>query len=79
MTRADVARYLLMVLGWDGIEGETEVMADAVHRWHSTPGLSFADAYLAALASEQRCPIFSKNVRELSGQGVDIPVSLPTG
>jgi predicted nucleic acid-binding protein len=78
MTRQDVADYLLMVLSWDGVRGQKDVMAAAVDRWRSTAGLSFADAYLAARAAERNCPIYSKNVRELSRQGVSVPSSLPT-
>jgi len=79
MTRSDVADYMLMVLSWDGIVGEKGEMAEAVQRWAATPGLSFADAYLAALATRRRCPVFTKNVRELRGQGVDAPSPLPDG
>jgi len=77
MTRDEVADYLLMVLSWDGVEGEKGVMVDAVERWQRTPGLSFADAHLSALASERGCPVYSKNVRELTGQGTSIPNPLP--
>jgi predicted nucleic acid-binding protein len=77
MTREDVAAYLLMILSWDGIRGEKDVLADAVERWRLTPGLSFADAYLSALAAERQCPIYTKNVRELVGQGVSVPDPLP--
>ena len=31
--------YILMVLDWEGVEGEKAVMADAVERWRDTPGL----------------------------------------
>lgn len=54
-------------------------MDDALRRWSVTPGLAFADAYLAALAARHRCPVYTKNVRELAGQGVDVPDPLPTG
>lgn len=77
LSRADVATYLLSVLHWPGIRGDNELMVDAVKRWARTPGLAFVDAYLAALAAHRRCPIFTKNVRELSGQGVDVPAVLP--
>jgi predicted nucleic acid-binding protein len=79
MTRNDVAEYLLMVLSWDGVRGEKDRMVDAVVRWRASPGLAFVDAYLAALAREWRCPIYTKNVRELRGQGVDVPSTLPAG
>jgi hypothetical protein len=57
MSKDDVAEYLLMVLGWEGVRGEKGVMVDAVQRWRHTPGLSFADGYLAALAAQRRCPV----------------------
>jgi predicted nucleic acid-binding protein len=78
MTHDDIAAYLLMVLGWDGVQGDKGVMADAVERWWPTPGLSFADAYLAALAAQQECAVYTKNVRELVGQGVEVPQPLPS-
>lgn len=79
MTRGDVAEYLLMVLSWQGVQGETDVLADAVERWRDTPGLSFADAYLAALATSRRCSVYTKNVRELRGQRVTVPDPLLDG
>ena len=79
MTREQVAEYLLMVLSWEGVQGEKDSMVDAVQRWRNTPGLSFADAYLAALATARQCPVYSKNVRELEGQGVIVPQPLPSG
>ena len=77
MTRQDVATYLLVVLSWPGIQGDKSTMAEAVRRWGSTPGLSFADAYLAARASSEDRPVFTKNVRELRRQSVDVPDPLP--
>lgn len=77
MKRADVAGYLLMVLSWDGVQGEKDRMVDAVERWRDTPGLSFTDAYLVALAEQRQCPVCTKNVRELREQGADVPGPLP--
>ena len=77
MTRQQVAEYLLMVLSWGGVHGDKDVMVDAVQRWQDTPGLSFADAYLAALAAERSCPVYSKNVRELEAHGAIVPQPLP--
>lgn len=79
MGRADVAEYPLMILGWEGIRGDTVVMVDTVERWRDTPGLSFADAYLAALAPARQCVVYSKNVRELRGQRTTVPNPLPDG
>ncbi len=66
MTRQQVAEYVLMVLSWPGIEGEKALMSETVRRWSGTPGLSFADAYLAALAADRQCRVlqcrvFTKN------------------
>ena len=77
MTRSDVADYLLMILGWEGVHGEKGVMVDSVERWRSTARLSFADAYLASLASVRGEPVFTKNIRDLEGQGVKVPNPLP--
>ncbi len=79
MTRQNVADYLAMVLAWPGVLGEKGVMLDAVQRWRDTPRLSFADAYLAALAKSRECPVFTKNVAELRSQSVRVPQPLPTG
>jgi len=79
MTRQDVATYLLVVLSWPGIQGDKTTMADAVQRWGATPGLSFADAYLAARAAGEDRPVFTKNVRELRSQAVDVPDPIPDG
>ena len=78
MTHQDIANYLLMVLGWEAVQGEKGAMVDAVERWRDTSGLAFADAYLAALAAEQDRPVYSKNLRELRAQGVEVPDPLPT-
>lgn len=77
MTRTQVAEYLLMVLSWPGVQGDKDVMVDAVERWRDTPGLSFADGYLAARAAQRQCPVYTKNVRELEGQGATVPQPLP--
>lgn len=79
MTKQQVAEYLLMILQWPGVEGEKSLLIETVQRWGGTPGLSFADAHLAALASHRRCQVFTKNLRELRGQGVDAPFPLPNG
>jgi predicted nucleic acid-binding protein len=79
MSRDDVAQYLLMVIGWKGIQGEKDVLVDAVERWRRTPHLAFVDAYLAALALQRSCPVYTKNARELEGQGIGVPQPLPDG
>ena len=77
LTREDVAEYLLTVLSWDGVRGDKDVMADAVQRWRSTPGLGFADAYLAARAAIGGSPVYTKNVSDFTAQGVSVPEPLP--
>lgn len=78
MTRDQVGEYLLMVLSWDGVRGEKDTLVETVMRWRATPGLAFVDAYLATLAHQRSCPVFSKNVKQLAAQGVDVPVPLPS-
>jgi predicted nucleic acid-binding protein len=77
MSRVGVAAYLLTVLSWPGVQGDKSLMADAVERWRDTPRLAFVDAYLAAIANRDGCPIYTKNVAELAGQGVSVPQRLP--
>jgi hypothetical protein len=55
------------------------LLIDTVNRWRSTEGLAFVDACLAELATRQGLKVFSKNVRELRGQGVTVPAPLPSG
>lgn len=76
-SRVDVVVYLRSVLSWPGIHGDKDLMIEAVNRWARTPGLSFVDAYLSALATRRQCPVYTKNIRELVGQGVDVPAVLP--
>ncbi len=75
--RGELAAYLLMVLGWPGVEGDKETMIGAVQRWAGTPGLAFVDAYLAVLAAQRGCPIYTKDARELERQGATVPATLP--
>jgi predicted nucleic acid-binding protein len=77
ITKEQTAQYLLTILSWRGVQGEKDVMVDAVERWWTTRGLSFVDAYLAALAAARDYPVYSKNVRELTAQGITVPDPLP--
>lgn len=77
MARVEVAEYLLAILGWDGITGEKSLLVNAVERWRDSPGLAFVDAYLAALAADHGCPVYSKNLAEFQAQGVVVPDPLP--
>ena len=79
MTRAQIAEYLLAILAWEGLSGEKGMLAQAVERWRVTPRLAFVDAYLATRAASEAVPVFSKNVSELRGQGVEVPDPLPNG
>lgn len=78
MTRQDVAQYLLTVLSWKGVQGDKDLMAQTVQRWAQSARLSFVDAYLAELAAQRGCPVFTKNVRELMAEGADVPDPLPS-
>jgi predicted nucleic acid-binding protein len=78
MTPGDVARYMLGVLQWPGVQGDKDLLTDAVRRWAQSPAIGFADAYLAALATQRGCPVYTKNVRDLTAQGVAVPDPLPT-
>jgi predicted nucleic acid-binding protein len=77
MSRVEVAEYLLVILAWEGIVADKSTLIQSVERWRDTDGLGFVDAYLAVVASTEGAPVYSKNVRELRGQGVVVPDRLP--
>ena len=77
MSRGEVAEYLLIILAWEGIIADKSTLIQTVERWRDTDGLGFVDAYLAVVASTEGIPVYSKNVRELRGQGVVVPDRLP--
>lgn len=76
-TRESLADYLIDITDWPGVLCDRDVLVDALTRWKVTPGLSFVDAYLAAVAITQGVAVFTKNVRELTAQGAEVPVPLP--
>ncbi len=78
ITRERTARYLLTVLGWPGVLGEKDLMADTVKRWWMTPSLGFVDAFLAAQATRRGAAVYTMNVREFINQGVPVPEPLPS-
>jgi len=78
LSRAETGRYLSSLIEWPGIVADKNLLIDIVDRWARTPGLSFVDAQLAALAAVEQCPVYTKNVREVRGQGADVPDPLPT-
>jgi predicted nucleic acid-binding protein len=77
-TKEEIAEYMLGVLRWPGVQGDKDLMTDAVQRWGSTPGLAFVDAYISALALRRNAPVYTMNVRELTSQGVTVPQPLPS-
>ena len=77
LSRTDAADYLLDVLSWPGIIADRPVLVDALIRWRATAGLAFVDACLAARATRDGVPVYTKNVRELVAQGAAVPDPLP--
>jgi predicted nucleic acid-binding protein len=73
LSRVAIATYLEKVVRWPGIVCDRPLLEEALARWKRTHGLGFVDAYLAARASRDGVPIFSKNVRELVAQGATVP------
>ncbi len=78
LDRTAVAAYLRSMLTWPGIQGDIDLMDETLRRWLETPGLSFVDVHLAALAARHNSPIYTKNVRDFLGQGVEVPLTLPS-
>ena len=79
MKRAAIADYLFGVLSWDGITGDKGVLIDTVERWRDAPGLAFVDAFLAALAAQEDCVIYSKNITHVTSQEARTSDHLPHG
>ena len=79
LMRAPVAGYMVSVVAWPGIQADKPLLTDAIQRCGARSDLGFVDAYLAALATRQSCPVYTKNVRDLVGQGVSVPDPLPDG
>jgi len=77
LRRTDVAAYLLMLLGWPGIEADKDILTTAVELWGGHPQLSFVDAYLAARGNREDRPVFTKNVGDFRSTGVEVPDPLP--
>jgi hypothetical protein len=59
------------------VTGDKDILIDTVQRWLQTPGVSFVDEYLGAMASRDSCPVFTLNVRDLERQGVTVSQPLP--
>jgi predicted nucleic acid-binding protein len=78
MTRDEVAEYLLGILDWPGIQGDKDIMVEVVQRWQRAEQVGFVDAYLATLATRGDLPVFTKNVRDLAGEGARVPDPLPS-
>ncbi|CAA9555196.1 MAG: hypothetical protein AVDCRST_MAG73-3224 [uncultured Thermomicrobiales bacterium] len=78
MDRAQVAAYLIMVVGWPGVETDKAVLVDTIHRWAQTSGLGFVDAYLAAVAAARRCPVYTKNARDFASKASRFPIRCRT-
>jgi predicted nucleic acid-binding protein len=77
LSRTDAADYLLDILSWPGIVADRAVLIDALGRWRASTALGFVDAFLAARATRDGVPVYTKNVRELTGQGATVPDPLP--
>jgi predicted nucleic acid-binding protein len=74
--RRQLAEYLLMVIDWPGIIAEKDLLRTAVENWWPRHGISFVDAYLGAIAVRNACPVDTKNVKDLSALGVEVPQPL---
>jgi predicted nucleic acid-binding protein len=77
LSRAEIGRILEDLLGWPGvIVSDRELLIEAISRWSRSQSLGFVDSLLISQARSHGLPIFTKNVREMSGFGVEIPSNL---
>jgi hypothetical protein len=77
--RERIAQHVLLIIGWPGIVGETELLRRAVMRWGSTPNLSYVDSYLIEAALAENRPVYTVNVRNFAPFGVVTPSPLHSG
>ncbi|HVC33842.1 MAG TPA: PIN domain-containing protein [Chloroflexota bacterium] len=77
MTRSDVAQYLISIISWNGVIAEKELLTEAVRLWAAEP-VGFTDAYLAARAVREGCPVYTRNVADLRRCGAAAPDLLPS-
>jgi predicted nucleic acid-binding protein len=75
-TRQDVANYMLTILVWPGIAGNTQTLYRAVRRWRDSSA-DFVDCLLAERALRDNVPVYTKNVRDIGRFGVGVPDPLP--
>ena len=76
MTRADIASFLLGLIGWETVRADKANLVGALEHWRDTPGLGFVDAYLGVLALRRDVPVFTKNVRDFVRFGAEVPEPL---
>jgi len=72
-TQNEIADYLLAILAWPGIMGEKGLMAAAVGRWRARRALGFVDAFLIEEALAQGAGVYTKNLRDFRGLGLELP------
>lgn len=76
-TRNEIAAYILRVLAFPGVAGDIALLTRAVRRWRDT-GIAFVDCVLTERALLDSVPVYTKNVRDLRSQGVDVPDRFPS-
>jgi hypothetical protein len=77
-SKEDVVRMLVWLIDMPGIVCDKVLFRDALARWSEQPRLGFVDAYLGARAARDNVPVFTKNVRDLRSQGVEVSDPLPS-
>lgn len=72
-SRQELADSLIEIIAWPGVDCERQLLLTALERWKNTPGLEFPDALLVARAQMDSTRVFTTNVKDFLGAGVEIP------
>jgi predicted nucleic acid-binding protein len=75
-SKQDIADYVLEILAMYGIVGDKELLQRVVRRWRATTA-GFVDRLLTERALSDNVPVYTKNVRDFQGEGVEVPDPLP--
>ena len=76
--REQLGAFLLNLLDWPGIESDRSLLESAIVRWTSASKFSFVDAMLWAESMRDGSAVFTKNVKDFEGSGVEVPDPLPS-
>jgi len=76
LSKSEIASILLRIVQWPGIECDKELLNRAILHWRDHAGPSFIDALLASQAVLSQTRVFTINVKDFDGMGIEVPKPL---